>query len=93
MWMFWMRTHFAGFPFHPAGYALAMNYGAEYFWSCILIAWIIKGLVLRFGGNRWYQKALPIAFGVILGEYTVGAFWSAFSVIKGGLIVYDFCPG
>jgi hypothetical protein len=93
MWMFWMRTRFTGFPFHPAGYALAMNYGAEYFWSCILIAWLIKLVVLRFGGNRWYQKALPIAFGVILGEYTVGAFWSAFSVIKGGLIVYDFCPG
>ncbi|HID06884.1 MAG TPA: hypothetical protein EYP10_07020, partial [Armatimonadetes bacterium] len=33
-----MRMEFLWWPFHPAGYALALNFGVDYFWSCLLIA-------------------------------------------------------
>ncbi|MCC6445521.1 MAG: hypothetical protein IT210_18950 [Armatimonadetes bacterium] len=87
-----MRIQFIWWPFHPVGYGLSMNFGVEYFWSCILIAWILKCLVLRYGGYRSYAQAIPLMFGVILGEYVVGAFWSAMSVIL-QIRTYDFCPG
>jgi hypothetical protein len=87
-----LRTYFVWFPLHPAGYALSMNFGVEYFWTCLVIAWAIKWLLLRYAGHRLYQKVLPIAYGVILGEFAVGAFWSALGVILGRPL-YDFCPG
>jgi hypothetical protein len=87
-----MHTHLARWPFHPAGYALSMNYGVDYFWSCLVVATCIKFVVLKYFGLKTYRQLIPFAFGVILGEYAVGAFWSVYSVIseKG---VYDFAPG
>ncbi len=90
--LFYMRQIFIWWPFHPAGYALSTAYGAEYYWSCMLFAWIIKLIILKSGGLRLYRKTLPFAFGVILGEYTVGAFWSVMSVIL-QQTMYDFAPG
>jgi hypothetical protein len=86
------RTQFVWWPFHPAGYALSMNFGVEYFWSCILISSLIKWTVIRYGGYRLNRQVIPFMFGLILGEYTVGAFWSAMSVVT-GIRTYDFAPG
>jgi len=90
--MMWLRTRFLGWPLHPAGYAMTLNFGVEYFWSCALIAWLMKTLVLRYGGHKLYRTVMWIMFGVIIGEYFMGAFWSAGSVILGHPI-YDFSPG
>ncbi|HIE50544.1 MAG TPA: hypothetical protein EYP85_02185 [Armatimonadetes bacterium] len=90
--MMFIRLHSLRWPFHPAGYALSMNFGVDYFWSCLVISWLLKALVLRYGGYRFYRRLLPLMYGVIIGEYCVGAFWSAWSVIA-GYRTYDFCPG
>jgi hypothetical protein len=88
----YMRTYFIGWPFHPAGYAICTQFGAEYYWSAIMIAWILKTLVLRYGGYRAYRKTLPFMFGLVLGEYTMGAFWSFLSLLLQQR-TYDFSPG
>lgn len=88
----WMRTHFMWWPLHAAGYALGMNFGVEYFWTCTLIAWAAKVLITRYGGHKTHQRALPFFYGVILGEFLVGAFWSALSVVLQRRL-YDFSPG
>jgi hypothetical protein len=90
--MTYMRTRFMWWPLHPAGYALGMNFGVEYFWSCTLIAWILKVLITRYGGHKTHQKALPFFYGLILGEFLVGAFWSAMMVVLQRPL-YDFSPG
>lgn len=90
--MMWMRLRFLWWPLHPAGYALGLVFGVEYFWSCLLIAWAIKWAILHWGGHRAYQRFLPFVYGVIIGEYAIGAFWSAMSVILQRPL-YDFSPG
>jgi len=87
-----MRLRFIWWPFHPAGYALSMPFGVEYFWSCLVISSSIKWVILKYGGMTTHRKAKFFFFGVILGEFCVGAFWSAVSVIIGAP-VYDFAPG
>lgn len=91
-WLFFMRQIFAWWPFHPAGYALSMAFGVEYYWSCLVISSVLKWAVMRWGGLRIYRRLLPVVFGVILGEYMVGAFWSVISVIL-RVHTYDFAPG
>lgn len=90
--MIWMRINFLWWPLHPAGYALGMLFGVEYFWSCLVIAWLIKWAILHWAGHKAYQRFMPAVYGVILGEYAVGAFWSAMSVIL-KRPMYDFSPG
>ncbi len=69
-----------------------MSFGVDYFWTCLLISWIIKWSVMRWGGLGTYRRMLPLVFGVIIGEYTVGAFWSVVSVVL-RTATYDFAPG
>lgn len=90
--LMFMRMRFIWWPFHPAGYALTMAFGVEYFWSCLVISSLVKWAVLKYGGISANRKATYFFFGVILGEYCVGAFWSAMSVILQTL-TYDFAPG
>lgn len=96
--MMWMRTQFAWWPFHPAGYAIALTFGAEYYWSCLVFSTLLKWAVLRYGGLRLHRQVMPLMFGLILGEYGAGAFWSLLSLFlnDGKLInikTYDFAPG
>jgi len=79
--LMFVRTLFLWWPLHPAGYALSMNFGIDYIWSCLVFSSIIKWLVLKYGGLRLHRKATMFFFGVILGEYCTGGFWSLMSVI------------
>lgn len=79
--LMFMRTRFLWWQLHPAGYALSMNFGIDYIWSCLVISSIIKWLVLKYGGLKLHRQALMFFFGVILGEYCTGGFWSLMSVI------------
>ena len=90
--MVMMRIRFVWWALHPAGYALSMNFGVEYFWTCLVVAWIIKWAILRYSGYKSHQAVIPVMYGIILGEYCVGAFWSAMSVILQQRM-YDFCFG
>jgi hypothetical protein len=86
------RLRLPWWPFHPAGYAMAMNFGIEYFWTCLMISTVLKWAILRYGGHRMNRQAMPFMFGLILGEFNVGAFWSVMSVVT-GMRTYDFAPG
>jgi hypothetical protein len=76
-----LRIWLPGFPFHPIGFAISGGWSMNYVWFPLFIAWMIKIIVLRFGGLKLYKKALPFFFGVILGEITVGMVWSLISII------------
>lgn len=71
-----MRRRFLWWPFHPAGYPLAVSFAMDYFWFAVFVAWLLKATVLKVGGMRLYRKGIPFALGLILGDYTIGAIWA-----------------
>lgn len=78
-----MRSGFAWFPFHPAGYVLA-NTGTMYWlWCPFLVAWFCKVLIIRYGGIKGYRAALPFFLGLVLGDYTVSSLWALAGSIFG----------
>jgi hypothetical protein len=74
----WMRTRFAGFPFHPLGYCIGP--GLMWLWCPFLVAWLCKLVILRYGGLKLYRRTLPFFLGLVLGDYTTGAVWSLIGV-------------
>ncbi len=78
-----MRVNFVWWPFHPAGYALALSYAMEYFWLPIFLAWLLKFLIIRYGGIGLHRRAVPFFLGLILGDYTMGALWAIVGPIMG----------
>ncbi len=86
-----LRLRFPWFPLHPVGYAVSSSWSLGLLWLPLMIAWIIKGFLLRYGGLRWYRQALPYFLGMILGECVVGSLWSLFGIAL-GLPTYAFWP-
>ncbi len=70
-----LRFKFPGFPLHPAGYFLSMNYGVDYYWFGMLLAYLVKCFVQRYYGLRGYDKLRSVALGILLGEYAAETIW------------------
>jgi hypothetical protein len=76
-----MRIRFLWWPLHPAGYAVSSTYGMRDYWSMFLLVWLIKRILLKYGGLKLHRQATPIFFGMILGEFAVGGFWALLGII------------
>jgi hypothetical protein len=78
-----MRMRFVWWPFHPAGYALAISFAMDYFWFAFFISWLIKFILLRVGGLGTHRRAIPFFLGLILGDYVTGSIWAIVGPIAG----------
>jgi hypothetical protein len=64
-----MRTRFIWWPIHPIGYAGVWQTGVGWsIWGPFFLVWLIKALVLRYGGNSLYQRLKPIFLGMVVGS-------------------------
>ena len=77
------RTRFLWWPFHPVGYILAGTFTLEWLWCSLFVGWLVKWLILRYGGLRLYRQALPFFIGLILGDFVAGALWALFGCLTG----------
>jgi hypothetical protein len=66
-----MQSRFLWWPLHPIGYAFSTCYAMEYWWSTIALTWLVKGLLVRYGGLKAYVQARPLFLGLILGDAVV----------------------
>ena len=78
-----MRATFPWFALHPIGFAVGSVWLMNHLWFSIFLAWLIKSLILRYGGPAVYKKAVPFFMGLVLGQYSAAAFW----------FVVDLCTG
>jgi hypothetical protein len=86
-----LRSAFVGWPLHPAGFALAVSLAMNHFWFCVFVAWLVKLLVIRYGGMHMHRRLIPLFLGLILGDYTIGALWSLHGLVL-GIPVYRTYP-
>jgi hypothetical protein len=77
-----LRMRIASFPLHPAGYALAMNFGVDYYWFGLLIVLIIKAMVERYIGLTGTAKLRSVALGVMMGEVAAELIWSTMTMVQ-----------
>ena len=84
-----LRMRFMGFPLHPVGYILGTTLTMNAFFLPTLFAWLIKTLVLRYGGSLAHKKALGFFLGLTLGDIGIQTFWTLFGRLF-DLPVYQF---
>ncbi len=89
LFLIWMRAMPVWWPFHPIGYVLAETGTGASFWFHYLLAWGLKGLLLRWGGHRLYARAVPFVVGMILGDLLTQTAWSLGAVLL-DVPVYQF---
>jgi len=63
-------------PIHPIGLIMVHTYYSNEAWVSIFLGWMLKILLLRYGGARAYRALRPLFLGLIIGEVIAGAFWN-----------------
>ncbi len=74
---------FVWWSFHPAGFAISTSWGMNVPWGCLFMSWLIKLIILKYGGPVKYRMISPLFLGLILGEFTIGSTWSIIGIIAG----------
>jgi hypothetical protein len=77
----WARAAFVGFPFHPLGFAMSATWGVVVLWFSMLVAWLIKAPLLRYGGMALYRRVRPFFLGMIFGEFFSAAVWALLALL------------
>lgn len=68
------RRFWAWWPLHPLGFPVSSVFS----WMTVnaLLAWLVKGVILKYGGPQLYRGVRPFFIGMILGQFVIyGVFW------------------
>lgn len=69
------RQRFVGWGLHPLGFAVAPGWTMGVLWSSIMLAWLIKRTILKYGGAKLYERTKPFFMGLIMGQLAIGGLW------------------
>jgi hypothetical protein len=74
--LLFLRQRLVWWPLHPLGFPISMTYTIVYYgWLSIFLAWVFKGVILRYGGIRVYRQGTPFFLGLALGEFFTATMW------------------
>src|SRR5207244_2335498 len=76
------RLRFAWWPLHPVGFLMVSSYVMQQIWVSVLLGWLIKVLVVRFGGMQLFRAARPLFIGLVIGEAGAAGFWLVVSLAR-----------
>jgi len=79
--LMFLRVNFIWWPFHPVGFAISGSWSMNCLWLPIFIAWLAKLIMLRYGGFKVFQAAIPVALGLVLGEFIIGSLWCILGIV------------
>ena len=69
--LYYLKLRFAWWPLHPVAFPIAMSNTIATVTPALFLAWLIKLLLLRYGGLRAHRIALPVFLGLLVGDATV----------------------
>ncbi|HMO26807.1 MAG TPA: hypothetical protein PKB10_11100, partial [Tepidisphaeraceae bacterium] len=65
---------------HPLGYLVMYTYPLQRIWLSVFVGWLVKVLIVRFGGASMIRSAKPVFLGLVFGEVGAAAFWLVVSL-------------
>ncbi len=74
-----LKLRLPAFPLHPMAFPLAFSWTVDAILPAIAITWVVKAVLLRYGGLKAHRTALPLFLGFIVGDATVNLFWTIIS--------------
>lgn len=72
----YMCMTFPKWPLHPVGIIMVATFYGKAACHSIFFGWLIKIILVRYGGSRLYRSAKPFFLGLIVGEVFAAVFWA-----------------
>ncbi len=84
------RHRFLWWPVHYLGFPIGATYMISSTWFSIMIGWMLKAVILKYGGVTLYKRLRPFFLGLILGQISCSGFWTVVDFFTGesGNIIY-----
>lgn len=73
--LMFLRQQFLWWPLHPIGFVIAPVWLMDFLWFSIFVAWLVKKIILKYGGVKTYEKSKYFFLGLPLGLYTCAGIW------------------
>ena len=77
------RHNFLWWPLHPLGFAVSSISLTNYLTLSVFLAWLIKSIILKYGGPGLFHRARPFFLGLILGQFFVAGIWLVIDYLTG----------
>lgn len=81
--MMWLRQRLPWWPLHPLGFPIGANQMMNVIWFNVFLAWLIKRLVLRYGGASAYRHSQRFFLGLIAGQSLCNGAWLVIDYVTG----------
>jgi hypothetical protein len=81
--LMYLRHVFLWWPFHPLGFCVGGIWIMDQIWFTCFLAWLLKAIIMRYGGFRLYRSARPFFLGLILGQFTCNGIWLIIDFLTG----------
>ncbi len=88
-----LHHRFLWWPLHPIGFTVGNTLPLIHTWFSIFVAWVLKSIVLKYGGAMLYKQLRPFFLGLILGHVSVAGFWliiDYFTGVTGNIVPFEF---
>ena len=76
-----MRYRFLWWPLHPLGFAIGGVNWIQLLWFSIFLVWLLKMLILKYGGVKLFRILRPLFLGFVLGQYSAAGLWVLIDLI------------
>ena len=76
-----LRNQFIWWPFSVVGFAAAHLTTTRKFWFSMFLVWLVKGSLVRYGGQRAYRTGRPFFLGLFLGHTLAKGTWYLLSLL------------
>ena len=77
------RQRMLSFPLHYIGFPIGDTWVMSWVWFSILLGWLFKMIILKYGGVQAYRAGRPFFLGLILGQISCAGMWMIIDSITG----------
>ena len=77
------RHHLLWWPLHPTGYPIGAVWLMDRLWLSVFMAWLVKVLVMKYGGPVLYRRIRPFFLGLIFGQFVISGVWLLIDYLTG----------
>ncbi len=77
------KQRFVWWPIHPMSLPVSSMWMTDTIVLSVFISWMIKGVILKFGGPALYRKGRPLFIGLVVGQFVAMGFWVVVDYLTG----------
>ena len=84
------KQRFLWWPIHPMSLPISSMWPTDMIVLSVLLSWILKSVILKFGGPALFQRLKPFFIGLVAGQFSSMGFWVIVDFLTGmsGNVVY-----